>query len=262
MSTDSHVQIPRQILRRFMDDYKVAYLDLKCNKIKYKGPNKLDTENGYYSSTNEDYLAQNVEDSYGKISIPLLNFYDNIGNMSISPEMEANARKFLTFSFLRSNYAKFLIRSRYLTFLSDREQDFLINFGRDTGVTLFSDLKLNIIINTSSLGFVVPRSCWYEVLSSGVLSIVMPISPKSAFIFVPPGEHSLHINGNNLEYGKIDSESKVERINEYALNYEYVYNKGFIASVDMHELQRLQMYLVTNQEKYDEQRRSILGLIN
>jgi hypothetical protein len=64
MSVDSHIQIPKGILKYFGDTAqsgRIWYLNVSSYKIGLAGAGKLGTKSGYYSEEMEKYLNQEIE---------------------------------------------------------------------------------------------------------------------------------------------------------------------------------------------------------
>ena len=73
-SVNSHIQMPKCVLRNFMDDQQLLhYYDFQTGTIKQGRAASLDTELGYYSQDVEDYLRDNVEAPFGRVMAKVKN---------------------------------------------------------------------------------------------------------------------------------------------------------------------------------------------
>lgn len=88
------------------------------------------------------------------------------------------------------------------------------------------------------------KKVWYLDISSGkirqsaALSIVAPLSPKVALFLFSAKSHPEWENGFAVvRLGEI-----IEEMNIYALKYEYMFNKAFVASNSYQELEQLQKF--------------------
>ena len=260
----SHIQLPKLILKQFMNSKKqVPYLDLLEDKIKSRGPSQLNTEYGYFNEENETFLNQKVEDKFGKICLKIRLFANkDVENMPIAPEFEGITKNFVWFSVLRGESAKKLVELNCIAKSEgNKTQDIPIEYGRRVEMPpkIFDDFRLNILVNKTELGFAVPRACWYPVSHEGCVTYVIPIAPYAAFILMDKDQIKQHIDEGYLFHGIVENRIDVERMNQYALHFEYVQNKAFIAAIDCTELNRLQGYLNTHKEQYDKERQKLFG---
>ena len=70
MTINSHIQVPNFILRNFTcKTGKVAYFDLKTQRIGYAGTKTLGTELGYYSDKTEDELSSKIERPFSQLCL-------------------------------------------------------------------------------------------------------------------------------------------------------------------------------------------------
>ena len=103
------------------------------------------------------------------------------------------------------------------------------------------ELEVIVIANRTERHLVVPRNCYYCISGWNVLNYVVPISPRSAFLFFPK-EHLNLLNLQDNDYAVIDDTEQIEQMNVYALKYEYMFNAEFVASDCRLELERLQEF--------------------
>lgn len=99
-----------------------------------------------------------------------------------------------------------------------------------------SEMGAMVLINQTERDFVVPRNCYYCAPIVDDVMIVAPISPKVALSLSPATEHTEYENG----FAVIRRSETIRRMNVYALKYEHMFNKAFIAASSSRELEELQ----------------------
>lgn len=94
-------------------------------------------------------------------------------------------------------------------------------------------------MNRTDRDLVVPRNCYYCVPSLKKETLVAPISPRGALLFLPQD----YLKNSKGYYAVIENPEDVGRMNVLALKYEYMFNGAFIASNHCAELEILQEIL-------------------
>lgn len=127
-------------------------------------------------------------------------------------------------------------------FFSDQENhDSLSVFGMSLTGNLnqiLDAMDVTILLNQTDRNLVVPRNCYYGVSISGDGSIVAPLSPKVALFLFSAKSHPEWENG----FAVVRLGETIEEMNIYALKYEYMFNKAFVASNSYQELEQLQKF--------------------
>ncbi len=242
---NSHVQIPKSILRNFAykskkDGYVVDYLDLHNNSIKTERIKKLDTIENYYSKDCEDFLSTTIEGPFGEISKKIREFAKGKTDKLIPTEEETRAiYDFFEFTLKRS---KFLLVEANKTSLTSvispitQEEIIMVSKAR-----FFKDYFVNIIKNKTKIDFVIPRNCIYvkKAKSKEKRHFILPFFPKVAIILMPNDEKKEFDSANNhRDHFHIDDENSVKILNEFALHTEVGTNNEFIVG-NINELNRL-----------------------
>ena len=106
MAIKSHKYIPRSILRHFSErdknnHYMIYYITSDSNKINARSIKSFNTENGYYSRTNEKILAKEEEEPLGAF---IHNFSSQVNKKEISENNIVALRRYLSYQMLRSDF--------------------------------------------------------------------------------------------------------------------------------------------------------------
>ncbi|MBR2564368.1 MAG: hypothetical protein IKE29_07075 [Paenibacillus sp.] len=246
MSVDSHIQIPRFILKQFADpnlSNRIHNLRLQDEIIYLTGASKLGTGFGYYSDNTEQHLNQEFESPFSRLAASVRKYVQsNERCLHLQDEEETCFKRFVTMQMTRSGFAletmmKNSVAASFLTPQTNHDALVSISSKIDDGqLPLFDDYSMAIIINKSCVQFVAPRNCFYTALFHGIEIVVVPITPICALSLIP----SELTNESRIIYVLNDSDA--ERYNIRALVYEYVYNRhsnGFIAAARRKELESL-----------------------
>lgn len=249
---ESHIQIPNTILKHFRDettpDKKVWYLDISTQEIRKKPSSRLGTSKGYYSIDGENYWNTTIEDPIGKLNQQVLLFCaGKIKNITFHPTDMNIIKRYIKSAMVRSKTAFESMKSS-ISNSDDYTEQQLHDALSVVGMTAvdeitqslgFDQMVATILVNRTDRNFVVPRNCFYCVSRDNHPNYIMPISPKGALIILPKSQ----IQNATGNYGVIDSEEQILRLNKYALKYECIFNGDFVASNCRTELEYLQEVL-------------------
>lgn len=239
----SHIQLPNSVLMRFRDETdeekKVWYLDIPSGEIRRTSTRRLGTLKDYYSSEGEIFWSRAVENSLANLANRICR------EPQKSPLTEGDVdtiKCYIKASAVRSRIANNAMDSGHIiaTLLSNQEKRDLFamigmnSFGKFDEI--LREMGAMVLVNQTERNFVVPRNCYYCAPIVGDATIIAPISPKIAFSLFPTTAHP----GFESEFAVIHSGEIVEMMNVYALKYEYMFNKEFIAANDRRELEMLQ----------------------
>lgn len=239
----SHIQLPNSVLKRFRDETdeekKVWYLDIPSGEIRRTSTRRLGTSKGYYSSEGEIFWSRAIENSLADLANRICR------ERQKSPLTAADVdtiKCYIKASAVRSRTANNAMdkSSVIAAFLSDQEKHGLFAIIGMNSLGKFdqilSAMGAIIMINQTEWNFVVPRNCYYCAPIVDDATIIAPISPKIAFSLFSATAHP----GFESEFAVIHSGEIVKMMNAYALKYEYMFNKKFIAANDRRELEMLQ----------------------
>lgn len=246
MAVDSHIQLPKGILKYFTDlDNQVWYLDVDTCEIDSKGASVLGAKYGYFSDDVETYLQKYIENPITQVNAHVRKCLANEpSSLKFSARTTERLRNFVIAAMARSNLAK---QSLLSTLSSpspkhDRKyNDALIKKGMTHFCADQSFLRgytIGVIINKTQHPLVTLRNCFYTLDRGDYHSIIVPISPTAALAL--HSKCDLSSSGEPIYVGEIiDDETEIEKLNIRAMLYEYIYNKTFIATNDKAELLRL-----------------------
>jgi len=247
MAIHSHIQLPNGILKYFRDESdpekKVWYLDISSGEIRRKQAGRLGTSKGYYSEEVEEFWNKYVETPIGRLNSKIREFCaGEIKTLPLSLEDQNIFRRYIKAAAVRSNLANDSMKKESLTaeFFTDQENhDALAYFGmRVSGEfdRLIEDMDVTILVNRTDRNLVVPRNCYYAVSSLEKETLVAPISPKGALLFLPRDYSRI----SKEHYAVVENPDYVSKMNVLALKYEYIFNGDFVASNCRTELEFLQ----------------------
>jgi hypothetical protein len=268
---NSHVQIPKSILRNHSYQYKnrgdvVDYLNLKNNRIyKRKRIRELGAIEGYYSDEFKKYLSDNIETPFGEISKRIREFSNNkVQNLSFGEKESKIVLEFFNNIFLRSELTlKTTNQYSSSAIINPFSHEELLRLSRQN---FFKENWINIIINKIDKRFVIPRNCFYAKKSNthNKFHYILPFTPQVAIILLPKEEISEYeTEKGKIDYLYIDDEKTIENMNELALSIELNTNNKFIVG-EVNELKRLRKinrkYL--RKAKIKKTKRGIQGIVS
>ena len=136
MAVDSHIQIPKGVLKHFADHtHRVYYLDTKTEHIGLAGAKKLGTEYGYYSDKHEQFLNKEIEDPLMKLGRKVRRLSDDESlTITLSKDEEIVLKRYIVTSITRSNLAlnamqKATGKYSQLLLSAQQKHDFISAFG-------------------------------------------------------------------------------------------------------------------------------------
>lgn len=258
MAVDSHIQIPKCILKHFSDNsHRVFYLDLETEHIGLTSAKKLGTEFGYYSDAQEKFLSKEIENPLNLLAGKVRRWHNqNEETLELPVSEETVLKRYIASAMSRSSLAlESMEKSRGIysrLFLSNQQiHDFIATFGIEKDNSIYQAIKdyyLVVLVNKTSINWVVPRNCFYTVESKGCDCIVAPISPQCALCLFPPKYAEKIANSISYRFGVVDNPEQIEKMNVQALIYEYIFNRTFVASASKKELEYLKAKLIEMRE--------------
>jgi hypothetical protein len=258
MAVDSHIQLPKGILKYFVDsENQVWYLDVDTCEIDSKGASVLGTQYGYFSDGVEAYLQKSIEDPITQVNAHVRKCLANEpSSLKFSARTTERLRNFVIAAMARSDLA----RQSLLATLDSPLQKYNRQYNDaliKRGMTHFCEdpnflrgYTIGVIINKTPRPLVTLRNCFYTFDRGDYHSIIVPISPTAALAL--HSKCDLTPSGETIYVGEVISdEREIEKINTRAMLYEYIYNKTFIATNDRAELQRLSEILKKDRQIFD-----------
>ncbi|NLU24652.1 MAG: hypothetical protein GXW99_08100 [Clostridiales bacterium] len=242
---NSHIQLPNGILKYFRDECdpekKVWYLDISTGNIMRKPAGKLGTSKGYFSEAGESFWNEEIETPLTRLNNEIRLFNDlKIESVQFSAEDIATFKRYIKAAAIRSNLACRTMMNKSVTaalFTDQENHDALSYFGMSINGEfdqLLMKMNVSILLNRTPRFWVVPRNCYYSISSSGKETLVAPISPTCALLYLTE-----NIQGY---YAEVTNSVDIEIMNVAALKYEYMFNGAFVASNSQFELKALQCF--------------------
>ncbi len=263
MSVNSHIQVPNFILKNFRDKSgKVNHLDLEKLQIRACGSKDLGTEYGYYSDEIESLLNKEFENPFSKVISDIKGFLKEPQNGLLLPsDFDDVCKRYITISSSRSDLLFDAFKSESFTaflFSEQQNHDNVVSFTMGYNGGIFPELlsyKVRLLVNNTNRTFLLPRNGFYVVSSDGKQCVAAPIMPEAAILLIP-GENTEESNAET-EVMTIDDSTGVWWMNRQAVWFEYVYNKSFVASTDINELEYFRCFVSNNKEKLEDMRQKV-----
>ena len=256
MAVDSHIQIPKGILKYFSESSgRVYYLDVSSGKIGLAGAGVLGTEHGYYSEEQEQYLNKEIETPFASLAAKVRAFLKDNKALTLSLLEEKVLKRYITAAMARSQLSLDAFLSASFTadlFTDQQNHDDLVYLAtkQNNGIVKILDNHfLAIMINKTEVNLVVPRNCFYVLSSRGYECIVAPISPQCALCLLPQEYAEQYSDVKEYRLFFVEKTEDISFMNCRALMYEYMYNKTFVASATRKELDELATF--RNERKED-----------
>lgn len=267
MAVDSHIQIPKGVLKHFADHtHRVHYLDAKTGYIGLAGAKKLGTEYGYYSDKHEQFLNKEIENPLINLGAKVRRLLcDESLTLTLSKEEETILKRYIAASIARSNLALNAMQKAsgiysQLMLSAQQKHDFISAFGATQNSIVYKTFEsyfLVVLINRTDVNWVVPRNCFYTVSSQEFECIVAPVSPKCALCLFPPEYAEENMDSLQYRLGVVNDPTFVTIMNKRALLYEYLFNQTFVASATKAELEELRNYLRDSKAELDGYRAEV-----
>jgi hypothetical protein len=239
---DSHIQIPKCVLKNFANERKCFYYyDIKQQddrfKIKKGYPNSLNVENGYYSQKVERLLQKYVESPLGEIIK-----YVKSNEFSVSPILPSNFRevalRYIHSLFARSPHMYNAIEqhSFYLKFINDftdmEKNDFAVEIVLEESAkdSLFKDYIFTIFVNATNVPFILPICGIYTYGEF----LCVPISHDRAIALINSNSSRCKdfVKDGRCTNFKIEEETILHQMNRFAIQVEVGFNKQYVVSSD------------------------------
>ena len=227
MAIKSHKYIPRSILRHFSErdknnHYMIYYITSDSNKINARSIKSFNTENGYYSGTNEKILAKEEEEPLGAF---IHNFSSQVNKKEISENNIVALRRYLSYQMLRSDFLIEQIKKKlHLQDEIKKIKNDLIEQEKITSVInkIVERMDVMILINQHENGFLVPLNTITSLNPNGGddYVIVQILSPKIAISFMAE---------NSFKQLGCENKGKVEIYNISEDCVDFINRKTFLA---------------------------------
>ena len=244
---DSHIQMPKGILKKFVDkNHKIYCYDVITKKIHQRTPSSCNTEVDWYDVNMEKELNKKIEDPFLKTvtylerhidKIPLVITGKNINDIknyfnalfARSPKMYEEAKK----GFFWPNFH---------TEQTNHELAVSVGIDEMEKRGLFDEFKIFFIKNQTEIPFVLPIMGMYSytIEETGERKIILPITPKLAIALIDNNFVAKYTGADNLSaIWIIEKEESVNMYNRYALVQQCKLKYGCVVSSTRKQLEEI-----------------------
>lgn len=187
-AVDSHVQIPKVLLKSFTTNNQLYYIDLSEKKIKRSGEGTFNTKFGYFSKIYEDFLSTRYENVIGVLKKLVENFYNGeIDKIELKKYVKIMKELFIIADFRNPDFIKRINEKSFTSFIfggyttehmtSIAMQEKLIDF--------YDDREIFLVLNKTDKNFLTCKSMYYTLsVDGGNICLFMPLHPKYGIILV------------------------------------------------------------------------------
>ena len=239
---DSHVQLPKLLLKNFRTKESLYYLDTSTNIIKKSSARRYNTEFGYYSLYFEEYLSNNYESIIVNIIDTVMPFINNeVKNVTLKNLVNDVNKLFLMALFRNPKCIKEINDRSLSSKLSDDEYD-----AEQIALT-FENMSEDFIkgfspvpfVNKTNKGMLTLKSLISDFdIDNGVQCMVMVLHPEFAIALIPDNylKKMIEKQGNKT-YFQLNNEDALLRLNTQIYNCAK-FNKDDVIGIkeDLEEL--------------------------
>jgi len=241
---DSHIQMPKGILKQFVDKYHAQYIyDFISPWVKKAHPKSVNTQKGYYSTEIEKFLDANIEAPLGKLISELES--ESYQPQQRHVDLDLLAKRYLRSLICRSQSMldRMGKNSVYLQFCPEQDAHDLTvinNYNAANSLNLFGETLVTILDNRTSTPFVLPLCGHYSCRFDQAPCIVLPLTKQHALVLIYECAAKDFICENGIKSRLcVVSEDTIDRLNQQAFVYEQDQNRRGVVSNDRSYLSRL-----------------------
>lgn len=229
---NSHIQIPKSILKYFLTGCNLYYIDTEINKIKRSSSRKYNTSLGYYSLYFEEHLNENYETVLGNITKKILSFYEGDNRFLTLENIYDDIEKLFKMSLFRNpKFIEDVNNKSALSFLvsGGYNHEYIAFISEQENINILKDMRIFIILNKTTCGLVTLKSLFSNIVIQGYECMIFVINPKFAILIVPKKYYEEKIGlYSDRCYIKIEEEKVLKTINESIYNYCSIYKENVI----------------------------------
>lgn len=242
-AVDSHVQLPKTLLKNFRTGDYLYFIDTTKNKIFKSSAKNYNTEFGYYSLFFEDYLNNNYEKIITEIIEKSLLFIENKEQSVSFKNWNENINKLFFMSIFRNpKQIKNINKNSAFSQLFDKgyEPEYIAYFGEEMKNNFIKGYKAIPIVNKTEKNIITLKSLVANLfIDGGVEAMVMSLHPKFAIALVPNQYYDEMVKEQGQQtYMLMNNESEIKKLNKQIYNTAKFHNEDVIGiKEDLEELQ-------------------------
>lgn len=244
-AVDSHVQLPKTLLKNFRTGYDLYFIDTTKNEISKSSAKNYNTQFGYYSLFFEDYLNKNYEKIITEIIEKTLPFINGEERSISFRNWNNNVNKLFFMSIFRSpEQVEDINKHSVFSQIFDEgyEPEFIAYVGEQMEENFIKGCKPIPLVNKTEKNIVTLKSLVANLfIDGGVEAMVMPLHPKFAIALVPNEYYDVMIKEQGQQtYMFMNSEAEIKKLNKQIYNTAEFHNEDVIGiKEDLEELQEL-----------------------
>lgn len=228
---NSHIQIPRFILKYFENDHDgLRQLDVESMIIKRGHSKSLNTQVGYYSNDTEQLLESLIETPFSMIIKPIMEHNFDVSEYTVPDDFSKRVKQFICALLSRSPNMFDEVRknSIYLQFASIDDKlkpDLAVRYtlGNDN-TRIFDDYVCTFAVNKSPVSFVLPMCGLYAFKARNCQTIMFPIAPNFAIALFNRSGAEQFIDSSRIRLLLFEEEDTVRHLNVLALKSQRMQN--------------------------------------
>lgn len=222
-AVDSHVQLPKLLLKNYRTNYNLFYLNTSSNKIIKSSAKNYNTSFGYYSLEFEEYLSVTYEkiiSSIIELFIPFIN--QEVTTITLK-DLSTNINKLFFMALIRNpKYIKEINEHSLTAQLFDGGYDaeYLAITGEKMNTNFIKGYTPVPLVNTTNKNLVTIKSLVSNLyIDGGIECMVMLLHPKFAIALVPNDYYKKMIDGQGEQtYLQLNDEKALIKMNKQIYN--------------------------------------------
>ena len=240
----SHIQMPKCMLKRFENEHKrFYYYDVEQGFIGSNGHAKsINTSHGYYSQKTETFLRDYIETPFSNLlsQIDRIDF-DSIP-FSMPLDLDVLVKRFINALISRSPQmiSETKKNSLFYQFLSVQSQH---DYAAEKGIELaeqfnfFRDFFVTFAVNKTTVPFILPMCGLYNFKFNGIDTVFLPVSPQLCIALVNNDGADLFIRDGVGAMILVSDDSQATWFNKRALSSQKHAGCGYVVSPDKTSLE-------------------------
>ncbi len=222
-AVDSHVQLPKLLLKNYRTNYNLFYLNTSSNKIIKSSAKNYNTSFGYYSLAFEEYLSVTYEkiiSSIIELFIPFIN--QEVATITLK-DLNTNINKLFFMALIRNpKYIKEINEHSLTAQLFDGGYDaeYLAITGEKMNNNFIKGYTPVPLVNITNKNLVTIKSLVSNLyIDSGIECMIMLLHPKFAIALVPNDYYKKMIDEQGEQtYLRLNDEKTLIKMNKQIYN--------------------------------------------